>query len=233
MVTYAKLYQKDQTGKIRYWYMQQDGNKYRSISGIQGREDTSEQVSEWTEVKEGTNVGKVNEKDPTSQATFLCNRMYTIRKEQGYAEDLKDAGKKFFQPMLAAKYFGLNEKKRNELFKTERVYCQPKLDGCVSGDMVVDTDEGRFTLREVVEQEKGTTILSYNIPRKRVEYKKIIGRYKNGQDIQIPGIHRWFKITLSDGKVLKLTGNHRIFLPELKCWRRVDELSGTEKVLSV
>lgn len=232
-ITYPKLYQKDQTGKIRYWYMQRYENQYRSISGIQGREDTSEQISAWTEVKEGTNIGKVNEKSTREQAAFLVNRMYEIRKEQGYAEDLKDAGKKFFQPMLAAKYFGLNEKKRNELFKTERVYRQPKLDGCVSGDMAVDTDEGRFTLREVVEQGKGTAVLSYNISKKQVEYKKILGRYKNGQDIQNPGIHRWFKITLSDGKVLKLTGNHRIFLPELKCWRRVDELSGTEKVLSV
>lgn len=140
MVTYAKLYQKDQTGKIRYWYMQQDENKYRSISGIQGREDTSEQVSEWTEVKEGTNIGKVNEKNPIVQATFLCDRMYTIRKEQGYAEDLKDAGKKFFQPMLAAKYFGLNEKKRNELFKGN-VYVQPKLDGI----RCIVTKDGMFS----------------------------------------------------------------------------------------
>lgn len=140
MVTYAKLYQKDQTGKIRYWYMQQDENKYRSISGIQGREDTSEQVSEWTEVKEGTNIGKVNEKNPIVQATFLCDRMYTIRKEQGYAEDLKDAGKKFFQPMLAAKYFGLNEKKRNELFEGN-VYIQPKLDGI----RCIVTKDGMFS----------------------------------------------------------------------------------------
>ena len=42
--TYIKLYQKDQTGKVRYWYMEQDSNKYRSISGIRGRENTSEQV---------------------------------------------------------------------------------------------------------------------------------------------------------------------------------------------
>lgn len=140
MVTYAKLYQKDQTGKVRYWYMQQDENKYRSISGIQGREDTSEQISEWTEVKEGTNIGKVNEKNPIVQATFLCDRMYTIRKEQGYAEDLKDAGKKFFQPMLAAKYFGLNQKKRNELFEGN-VYIQPKLDGI----RCIVTKDGMFS----------------------------------------------------------------------------------------
>ena len=138
--TYIKLYQKDQTGKVRYWYMEQDSNKYRSISGIQGRENTSEQVSEWTEVKEGTNIGRSNQKDPIQQATFLVSRMYEIRKEQGYAEDLKDAGKKFFQPMLAAKYFGLNQKRRNELFEGN-VYCQPKLDGI----RCIVTKDGMFS----------------------------------------------------------------------------------------
>lgn len=139
-ITYPKLYQKDQTGKVRYWYMQRYENQYRSISGIQGREDTSEQISAWTEVKEGTNIGKVNEKSTREQAAFLVNRMYEIRKEQGYAEDLKDAGKKFFQPMLAAKYFGLNEKKRNELFEGN-VYIQPKLDGI----RCIVTKDGMFS----------------------------------------------------------------------------------------
>lgn len=141
ITTFVKLYQKDQTGKIRYWYMQQDGNKYRSISGIQGREDTSEQISEWTEVKEGTNIGRSNQKDPIQQATFLIGRMYEIRGEQGYAEDLKDSGKKFFQPMLAAKYFGLNQKKRDDLFKNGNVYIQSKLDGI----RCIVTKDGMFS----------------------------------------------------------------------------------------
>lgn len=138
---YPKLYQKDQTGKVRYWWMEQSGNKYRSISGIVGREDTSEQWSEWTEVKEGTNVGRSNERTPEEQATFLVNRLYEIRKEQGYAEDLKDAGKKFFQPMLAAKYFALPQKKRDVLFRDEKVYRQPKLDG----QRCIVTKDGMFS----------------------------------------------------------------------------------------
>lgn len=140
MKTYPKLYQKDQTGKVRYWYMQQDTIAYRSISGIVGREDTSEQVSSWTIVTEGTNVGRANEKTPEEQAAFLVNRMYEIRKEQGYAEDLKDAGKKFFQPMLAAKYFGLKKKQIDEIFK-DNVYVQPKLDGI----RCIVTKDGMFS----------------------------------------------------------------------------------------
>lgn len=139
MKTYAKLYQKDQTGKVRYWYMQQEDYAYRSVSGIVGREDTSEQVSEWTYV-EGKNIGKVNETTPAEQAFLVISSIYRIRKEQGYAEDLKDAGKKFFQPMLAAKYFGLPQKKRDELFK-DKVYIQPKLDGI----RCIVTKDGMFS----------------------------------------------------------------------------------------
>lgn len=141
--SYSTLYQKDQTGKVRYWYMQRDldlKGSYRSVSGIQGREDTSQQVSEWS-FAEGKNIGKVNETTADEQAVLIINSTYRIRKEQGYAEDIKDAGKKFFQPMLAAKYFGLNEKKRNELFKTERVYRQPKLDG----QRCIVTKDGMFS----------------------------------------------------------------------------------------
>lgn len=137
--TYTKLYQKDQTGKVRYWYMEQEDNKYRSVAGILGREDTSEQVSEWTYV-EGKNIGKVNETTPAEQAFLVISSIYRIRKEQGYAEDLKDAGKKFFQPMLAAKYFGLPQKKRDELFK-DKIYIQPKLDGI----RCIVTKDGMFS----------------------------------------------------------------------------------------
>lgn len=140
ITTYTKLYQKDQTGKVRYWYMQQDENRYRSIAGILGREDTSEQISDWTIVESGKNLGKVNETTAIEQTILTINRIYTIRKEQGYAEDLKNAGKKFFQPMLANKYFGIPLKKRDELFK-ERVYRQPKLDG----QRCIVTKDGMWT----------------------------------------------------------------------------------------
>lgn len=140
MVTYAKLYQKDQTGKIRYWYAQREFDRYRSISGIQGREDTSEQISDWTLVESGKNIGRVNETSASEQADLIVKRLYTIRKEQGYAEDLKDAGKKFFQPMLAAKYFGLKKKQIDEIFKGN-VYIQPKLDGI----RCIVTKDGMFS----------------------------------------------------------------------------------------
>lgn len=164
--TYTKLYQKDQTGKVRYWYMEQEDNKYRSVAGILGREDTSEQVSEWTYV-EGKNIGKVNETTPSEQAFLVISSIYRIRKEQGYAEDLKDAGKKFFQPMLANKYYGLNKKKRDELFPGSdkvNVYIQPKLDGI----RCIVTKDGMFSRH-------GKEILS--APHIRKSLDKVFEKY--------------------------------------------------------
>ena len=163
MITYAKLYQKDQTGKIRYWYMQQNGSCYRSISGIQGREDTSEQTSNWTCIENGKNLGKVNETTAEEQTRLTIERTYTIRKEQGYAEDLKDAGKKFFQPMLAAKYFGLKKKQIDEIFR-DHVYIQPKLDGI----RCIVTKDGMFSRH-------GKEIIS--APHIRKSLDKVFERY--------------------------------------------------------
>ena len=130
VTSYTKLYKKDETGKIRYWYMQRDldlKGSYRSVSGIVGREETSQQVSEWS-YAQGKNIGKVNETTDDEQAMLIVNTTYRIRNEQGYAETVEASGKKFFQPMLAAKYFGLKKKQIDEIFK-DHVYIQPKLDG--------------------------------------------------------------------------------------------------------
>lgn len=137
--TYTKLYKKDETGKIRYWYMQQMDGGYRSVAGILGREDSSQQVSNWS-IAEPKNLGKVNETTSTEQAALIIMSTYRIRQEQGYAETVEASGKKFFQPMLAAKYFALNQKKRDDLFK-DHVYIQPKLDG----QRCIVTAEGMFS----------------------------------------------------------------------------------------
>ena len=43
--------------------------------------------------------------------------------------------------------------------------------------------------------------------------------------------YNWFEIELENGTKIKLTGNHKVYLPELKCYRRVDELKGDENIL--
>ena len=42
---------------------------------------------------------------------------------------------------------------------------------------------------------------------------------------------KWFKIILENSMVILLTENHEIWLPNLSCWRRADELIGNEDFL--
>jgi hypothetical protein len=41
----------------------------------------------------------------------------------------------------------------------------------------------------------------------------------------------WYELEMEDGTILKLTGNHRVWLPELNCYRRVDDLCEGDDIL--
>jgi intein/homing endonuclease len=41
----------------------------------------------------------------------------------------------------------------------------------------------------------------------------------------------WYELELEDGKTITLTGNHKVYLPELDCYRRVEDLKGDEVFL--
>lgn len=98
-----------------------------------------------------------------------------------------------------------------------------KYDGCLSASWVIHLKDGRaVTIGEFVDQDLEGEVLSYNITSKKNEWKKIQAKIKNSMPERT---YEWFQLTLEDGTVLPpLTGNHRVWLPVLKCWRRVDEL---------
>ena len=53
----------------------------------------------------------------------------------------------------------------------------------------------------------------------------------NAHDISETEPTQWYKITLENGTTLNITGNDTVYLPKLKCYRRVDELDGNEEIL--
>jgi len=63
--TFDTIYTKDTLGNIRIWYMEQNGNKYRTISGLS---DGEKVTSEWSHA-EAKNVGRSNETTSIEQAT--------------------------------------------------------------------------------------------------------------------------------------------------------------------
>lgn len=101
-----------------------------------------------------------------------------------------------------------------------------KLDGCCHESTLVRTSLGTLTIKEICENYKqGISALSFNIITGELEFDEIVGSLIQDNN------NNWYELELEDGSKVVLTGNHKIYLPELSCYRRVDELSGQEKVL--
>jgi len=102
--------------------MDQEGNKYRMCSGIDGGAIVE---SNWT-VVEGKNTGKANATTDEEQATKEIEAKYKKQRESGYWDNIKNIDKTtFFSPMLAQKYLDY----KDDINWKEGVYVSPKMDG--------------------------------------------------------------------------------------------------------
>lgn len=122
MAKLQTLYKRTSTGDIQQWYMEIEGNKYRTASG---RLHGKLVFSEWTVVSEGKNLGKVNETRLEEQALLQVKAIYKKKQEQGkYTPDMTaidEAKESYFSPMLAEKF---DPSRLDGAF-----YIQPKLNG--------------------------------------------------------------------------------------------------------
>lgn len=96
------LYSKDSTGKIRIWYQEQSGPKYRTVSGV--KDSDNQVISEWS-VAIGKNTGKKNETSGEAQATAEVLAKYKKQLKTGYFKNIKDVDTvQYVEPMLAKNY---------------------------------------------------------------------------------------------------------------------------------
>ncbi|CAB4162127.1 DNA ligase [uncultured Caudovirales phage] len=119
MQKYDTLYHKDNKSKIRVWWMEREGNKYRTVAGIENGQLVT---SEWKEVF-GKNIGKANATTNEEQADQEVKALYTKKLDHKYHTDkgYTDLKSKIIEPMLAATFKGWGN--------WNQVYTQPKLDG--------------------------------------------------------------------------------------------------------
>ena len=68
-------------------------------------------------------------------------------------------------------------------------------------------------------------IKSLNIPTNEIVYSKVEQFYFKEDHGD------WYEIELSNGQKLKITGNNPVWLPKLKCYRKVSDLTGNEELL--
>ena len=89
---------------------------------------------------------------------------------------------------------------------------------CISGDTIIITEDGEKTIKEICDTKYNGKVLSYNTILNKNEYNNIISHntQRNNND--------WYKITIEDGTEIIVTSNHKIWLPELQCYREVKDL---------
>lgn len=127
------LYKRDSKGKVRVWYMEQDGDRYRTFDGVEGGKV---KASGWRTAKP-TNVNRSNARDGVAQAAFEIEAAYTKQLKGAYYRDVADIdrGCRYTEPQLLEKY---------EDFAPGDV--QPKLDGfrCVMESCGAMSREGEL-----------------------------------------------------------------------------------------
>jgi len=100
-----------------------------------------------------------------------------------------------------------------------------KLDGCCDKDTILLTEDGEKTIKEICETEYKGKVRSYCHETDEEIWADILAHCikTNRND--------WYELELENGQIIKLTGNHRVWLPELQCYRAVQDLNGDEVFL--
>ena len=135
MQTLRPLYKKNTKGKTLLWFLEVEGEKYRTVSG---QKDGTLKRSAWT-IAKPKNVGKINATTPEEQAQLEAEAKYTKKLAQGgYKESEDDLDTvTFFEPMLAKAFVkdatkvakAVDNCPNSLTFREGKVWVQPKLDG--------------------------------------------------------------------------------------------------------
>ena len=107
-------------------------------------------------------------------------------------------------------------------FIGKRVIVTEKLDGenCLDGETLITTNIGDIKIKDICNNKIKCKILSYNIYTNEIEYNEINNYFvysENDDD-------DWYEIELDDNTKITITGNHKVWLPQLNCYRRVCDL---------
>lgn len=118
-------------------------------------------------------------------------------------------------------------------FKKDTWFASRKIDGCLHASTRLEFSTGEiYTIQDIVENRIEGKVKSFDVHTEEIVYRSIVNHFKNTADIQQEtDEYQWYEITLSDNSTLTLTGNHRVWLPDICAWRRVDELQEGQHLL--
>ena len=117
-------------------------------------------------------------------------------------------------------------KKINNLYKDQTIlsfkecYAMEKVHGCLNENTLVLTEnDGTKTIKEICDSEYKGKILSYDVEKSEKVFKKVTNHMITDET------EDWYEIELDNGTTITATSNHKFWLPTLKCWRELKDLS--------
>ena len=132
--TFPTLYCRDSNDKIRTWLMEQDGECYRTTSGILNGQLV---ISEWT-TAQGKNSNKTNATTGYEQAFKEIEAKYKKQRKTGYFDTIEDIDNHFYFEVMLAKNL---RDYRTKIKWKDGVIVQIKYNGA----RAVATKDGLFT----------------------------------------------------------------------------------------
>jgi hypothetical protein len=135
----------------------------------------------------------------------------------------KFTGSKMFKEQFETEQLGIN------LYKIpvdSLVIISEKQHGCVDKDTIIETLEyGPMKIKDIVDQKLKCLVKSFDIQSNTIVWGEVSDYYFYPDDTD------WYKITLDNDISLIITGNNPIWLPELNCYRNVENLLEGDIVL--
>ena len=97
-------------------------------------------------------------------------------------------------------------------------YVTTKIDGCLDENTILHTDKGLKTIKEICDTKYKGKVFGVNPTTNKIQLTRIKNTFINENK------HEWYEITTKNGKIIKVTGNHKIYLPNSYCYRKVEDL---------
>jgi hypothetical protein len=104
-------------------------------------------------------------------------------------------------------------------------YVTVKCDGCLDGSTIIETNKGKYTIKDICENRYNYKVKTLDLDTGKIKFASIDNYFINDENDD------WYEIVLINGTSLKATGNHKIWCDNLKCWRRIEDLTGNEDII--
>jgi hypothetical protein len=101
-----------------------------------------------------------------------------------------------------------------------------KWHGCVKHDTPVETLEyGSLPIKKIVDERLPVHVKGYDTEADEVKWVKVDDYYYKKNDGE------WYEIELEDGRKITITGNNPVWMPDLSCYRKVENIKVGDNLL--